>query len=66
MEEIVDSGYKAVALGIVYTKIWEDTIDMVEKEGKDREQAWKDYIKSIYSAGKRCSRTRRYRIMRAL
>ena len=36
----------AVAPGIVLTKMWEDILDTAEKEGKDREQAWRDYLKT--------------------
>lgn len=35
----------AVGPGIVKTKMWEDILDTDVADGKDREQAWKDYQK---------------------
>lgn len=34
----------AVAPGIVLTKMWEDILDTAEKEGKNRDEAWKEYL----------------------
>ena len=36
----------AVGPGIVLTKMWEDILDTAEKEGKNREEAWKEYLKT--------------------
>jgi NAD(P)-dependent dehydrogenase (short-subunit alcohol dehydrogenase family) len=36
----------AVAPGIVLTKMWEDILDTAEKEGHNRDEAWKDYLKT--------------------
>lgn len=36
----------AVGPGIVLTKMWQDILDTDEKNGKDREKAWQEYLKT--------------------
>ncbi|MCC8126616.1 MAG: SDR family oxidoreductase [Clostridiales bacterium] len=36
----------AVGPGIVLTKMWEDILDTAEKEGKNREKAWEEYLRT--------------------